>query len=179
MKLIVGLGNPGKKYEGTRHNIGRMAVPQYAKLAFLKCQFKGEKKFQAQMAEEKIKEHKVLLALPETYMNNSGRSVLALKQFYKIKMENILIVFDEIQLAFGKLRLKEQGSSGGHNGMRSIIDSLGTTNIPRLRIGIKPESQLKIPLEKFVLKKFNKKEQKKLPEIFSAANSAISEWACR
>lgn len=131
--LIVGLGNPGKKYDGTRHNIGFRCVDTLADQYGLT--FDG-KKSKAKLADGTIAGQRVLLAKPQTFMNLSGEAVSGLANFYKIEPARILIVYDELDLPLGTLRLRKLGGAGGHNGMKSIIQRLGTQNFPRLRFGI-------------------------------------------
>ena len=130
--LVVGLGNPGARYESTRHNMGFLAVDRLAereKLRFNKLRFK------AWTAEWKLGENKVLVMKPQTYMNLSGEAVGAAARFYKIPPEHILVVSDDIDLPVGKLRLRAFGSAGGHNGIKNIIAHLGTQDFPRIKIG--------------------------------------------
>jgi PTH1 family peptidyl-tRNA hydrolase len=163
MKLIVGLGNPGKEYEKTRHNIGFRILNEMA------GGFKFEKKFNAE-----IKKEKLIFAKPQTFMNNSGVAVAAIAKFYKIKPENIIVVHDDMDLAFGKIKISFGSRSAGHNGVQSIIDSLGTNEFYRIRSGIghRPE---KIPAEKYVLQKFSAPEEKEMKKIISEAVEKIKE----
>lgn len=160
MFLIVGLGNPGNKYTKTRHNVGFLVVSALAEKYGLK--FKNQPKFQSYIAEGGLQEEKVILAMPMTYMNNSGLAVSSLAQFYKIKIENIIVIHDEIDLPLGKMRVSFGASSGGHNGVASIIRDLGRKNFIRLRIGIGNELSMsrKVPSEKFVLQNFSRDEIK-------------------
>jgi PTH1 family peptidyl-tRNA hydrolase len=174
MNLIVGLGNTGSAYAQTRHNVGRMAVHAFTQAYFPHSQFTHSPKFKALTLIERSFGRRVMLCLPETFMNNSGEAVRAVQKFYKIPLANILIVLDEIQLAFGQIRIREQGSDGGHNGLASIRSHLQSSLFPRLRIGIQPVSTLKQPLEKFVLKPFTKKEMEQLPAVFEKTNRALS-----
>ncbi len=160
MFLIVGLGNPGVKYAKTRHNVGFLVVEELAeKYGFV---LKNMPKFQSYAAEGKIGKEKVIVAMPMTYMNNSGLSVSRLAQFYKIQPENIIVIHDDIDLPFGKQRISFNSSSGGHNGIKSIISSLGTQNFIRVRVGIsnKLMEEKNIPADKFVLQNFSKDEMK-------------------
>jgi PTH1 family peptidyl-tRNA hydrolase len=134
MKLIVGLGNPGKKYEGTRHNIGFFAVDAFAKEQH--AEWKEETSRKALITQCLIGDVKVLLAKPQTFMNLSGESVQSIASFYKIAPQNILIVQDEMDFEEGRLQFKASGGPAGHNGIKSIQERLGTEDIPRLRIGI-------------------------------------------
>ena len=129
-RLIVGLGNPGRKYVETRHNIGFMIIDQIATESSL--QFADEKRWKSQIAKDSDK----FLLKPQTYMNDSGLAVGKVSSFYKIDADQILIIYDDLDLNFGQLRIRGQGSAGGHNGVRSIISHLGTQKFPRLRVGI-------------------------------------------
>ena len=133
MKLIVGLGNPGKEYENTRHNMGFMVIDEFASMIdvdFNKEDFKGV------YAKFKLDDEDIILFKPMTYMNLSGEAVLAISQFYKIKKEDMLIIFDDMAIKPGELRLRLSGSSGGQKGMQNIIDLLKTDEIKRIRVGI-------------------------------------------
>jgi len=133
MKLVVGLGNPGRKYEGTRHNVGFDCL---AKLAGRLPAAPVKQKFQGELIEAEIGGERVLLLCPLTYMNLSGGSVLAARDFYKIKENDILVVCDDFHLPLAKLRFRAKGSAGGQKGLADILRRLGTENIARLRIGI-------------------------------------------
>jgi PTH1 family peptidyl-tRNA hydrolase len=168
MKLIIGLGNPGKEYELTRHNIGFRVVDS------LKLEWQVMAKCFAQVAKDK----QVLYAKPQTFMNLSGKSVQALQQYYKIDLNDILVVYDDKDLPFGTLRFRPKGSSGGQNGMKSIIEYLGTEEIARLRIGIAPtDAEAKIHnAADYVLNRFNKEEEKLLPDIIKQAQEEIEKF---
>ena len=133
MHIIVGLGNPGKKYANTRHNLGYITVEQLADRFGIKIE---KSKFKSLVGEGNIAGQKVLLMKPETYMNNSGEAVRAAMEFYKIDPENLLIVYDDLDIPLGKIRIRSAGSAGTHNGMRSVIRLLGEDGFPRIRIGI-------------------------------------------
>ena len=133
MKLIVGLGNPGKKYEHTRHNVGFDTVDLLADLAQIDV---DKESFKGLVGRGKIFDQDVMILKPQTYMNLSGESVSELVRYFKIAIEDILIVYDDMALPPGKLRLRPGGSSGGHKGMQNIIENLQTENIKRIRIGI-------------------------------------------
>src|SRR5947199_8400966 len=152
MKLIVGLGNPGSKYAGTRHNVGFEVAALLAKKFATSS---PRAKFQGEIVEATVAGQKALLLTPLTYMNLSGASVLATRDFYKIDNENLLVVCDDFALPLGKLRLRVKGSSGGQKGLEDILRRLGTEEISRLRIGVGP-----LPLGRdaagFVLSKFTK-----------------------
>lgn len=172
MKLIIGLGNPGKEYEKTRHNVGFRAIDALRENVKA-SPWKLEKKFEAEIA--KGSEGNFLLVKPQTFMNLSGKAVAALANFYKVAPENILVVFDDIDLLFGTIRFREKGSSAGHNGIKSLITSLGSSDFPRIKIGIN-QPERKAPTESFVLQKFSAEEQKALPEIIDQAIQKIMQW---
>ena len=129
-RLLVGLGNPGREYSGTRHNVGFMVLDRLA--AASGATFRADKKWQA----DAVQTHGVWLLKPQTYMNLSGESVSALVRFYQIEPARVLVVLDDMALPLGRLRIRERGSHGGHNGLRSILEHLGTQDVPRLRVGI-------------------------------------------
>jgi len=175
MKLIVGLGNPGSKYKDTRHNVGFEVAALLAKrfaTATPRARFQGE------IVEATIAGHKTLLLTPLTYMNLSGASVLATRDFYKIENENLLVVCDDFALPLAKLRLRAKGSSGGQNGLEDILRRLGTEEIPRLRIGVGP-----LPPGRdaagYVLGKFTKDEQPEIADAIQRASEAATAWVER
>jgi len=133
MKLVVGLGNPGPKYEGTRHNVGFAAVDLLAKRHGVQWE-SAPRGIEALVGRWRAED--VVLAKPLTFMNLSGTAVVALLQFYKIDPADLLVVFDEVQLETGRIRVRPEGSAGGHNGLKSVIASLGTNAVPRMRIGV-------------------------------------------
>lgn len=155
MYLIVGLGNPGLEYANTRHNLGFWAVDTLV-LGLKKAGELIEKnKFDSLIFEN----HKMILAMPETFMNNSGLAVKKLLAAYKIKPEDLIVIQDEIDIPIGSLKLSFDASAGGHNGVKSIIDQVGTQKFIRLRLGIKPDGVRKLATDQFVLRKFNIKEK--------------------
>ncbi|MFC1734097.1 aminoacyl-tRNA hydrolase [candidate division KSB1 bacterium] len=167
MKLIVGLGNPGKKYENTRHNVGFMAV-QWLVDSFAFEPFKKSAKHKCEMTEGFIGSEKVILMKPQTFMNLSGQAVQSVAQFYKIPVEDAIIISDDVNIDTGTLRIRRSGSAGGHNGLKSIIQELGTDEFVRVRIGIKPLIEFKGDLEDYVLGKLTKDEQVKvMTEVMS------------
>ncbi|OGY42632.1 MAG: aminoacyl-tRNA hydrolase [Candidatus Buchananbacteria bacterium RBG_13_36_9] len=172
MKLIIGLGNPGQEYQNTRHNIGFQIVDMIADNLILKS-LKPNKKFQAEICEGTFGNEKVILAKPQTFMNNSGLAVKKIKTFYKIKPPDIIIIHDDIDLPVGKIRISQSSSSGGHKGIDSIIKELKSKNFIRVRMGIANELREKIPAEKFVLQKFSSQDEKKLKNVFLAALNAV------
>lgn len=162
MKLVVGLGNPGKDYAQTRHNIGWRVVDTLLNKA--DSQWSFEKKFNAEIC----KHDDVLYCKPHTFMNLSGQAIGLILQYYTIALEDLIVIYDDKDLPFGTIRFRTQGSSGGHNGMNSIIDTLGTNEFARLRLGIAPE-HLITDTAQFVLQPFNKAEAAALPQIIDAA----------
>jgi PTH1 family peptidyl-tRNA hydrolase len=174
MKLIVGLGNPGKDYSLTRHNIGFLVLEEFARNHNIR--FKINKRFNALTGEGRIGPGNVYLTEPQTFMNLSGHSVRNLLKWLKIDSRYMLVIVDDVSLPFGAIRIKPKGSSGGHNGLRSIIDSISSEDFPRMRIGILGRGNIK-DLSRYVLDRFTKAEQKKLPDILSAASDACACWA--
>ena len=159
MKLIVGLGNPGDKYKNTRHNAGFMAIDEIFNRLFFQP-FKKSDKFKAEIAEGQIADEKALIVKPQTFMNLSGQAVSAIMNFYKIPPEDLIVIFDDADLAYGSIRIRSDGSGGGHKGMKSIIESLGTQKIVRIRLGIQPPISFKGALEDYVLGKLTDGESK-------------------
>ena len=174
MKLIVGLGNPDKEYLNTFHNLGFMAVDASADI--LGVEF-NKTKCRALIAETRIGAEKVILAKPLTYMNLSGESVRELMSFFKIEAKDLLVIYDDFDLARGVLRLRENGSAGTHNGMRNIIKEIGTQNFARVRVGFKPEGECKIPLLNLVLSGIKKEDQPLFDKAVSLAGQAAVEYA--
>lgn len=173
MKMIVGLGNPGKQYEQTRHNIGFMTLDTLALENNL--QFKLDKTMQAEIATFNVNGEKVLLVKPFTYMNESGRSVQALKAYYQIAEEDTLIIYDDLDLTLGKIRLRQQGSAGGHNGIKSIINMTKWKKFKRLKIGIDRPKQGRTVVD-HVLGKFSKEEQLVINKAIQTSLEAINVW---
>jgi PTH1 family peptidyl-tRNA hydrolase len=160
MKLILGLGNPGKKYEQTWHNAGFLALEQIRQSqanAFMK--FKCSEKFRAEICDGTYLEEKIILAKPTTYMNKSGLATKAIMAFYKIGLPDLWVIHDDIDLPLGQIRVSRNSSAGGHRGVQSIIDEIGTKNFIRFRLGIKKETPVKIPAEVFVLNKIDKESK--------------------
>lgn len=133
MYLIVGLGNPGKEYQNTRHNLGFMVVDELASRLGIKSY---KSKCQSFIASERILNHKVILAQPQTFMNNSGQAVGELINWFKIEPEKIILIYDDVDLEVGQLRIREKGGAGGHHGVESVLNQVGTTTFARVRIGI-------------------------------------------
>lgn len=169
MFLIVGLGNPGGQYENTRHNIGFKVVDNIAKeynIEFSRQKFKGI------CGEGFINGEKVILLKPTTYMNLSGESVREVINFYKLSNDNVLVIYDDISLDVGRLRIREKGSAGGHNGIKSIIAHLGTDIFPRIKVGV---GQPNVDLVNYVLGKFSKEEMEVLNESIDASTKAVKD----
>jgi PTH1 family peptidyl-tRNA hydrolase len=163
MKLIVGLGNPGQEYKNTRHNVGFMVIDKLAD------NFKLNKKFTAAIT----RKNNIIYAKPLTFMNESGSAVKKIAQYYKIKPQDILIIHDDKDLPLGKIRIKKDGSAGGHNGIKSIIAHLGSENFNRLRIGINnPNIKIKNTAD-YVLNNFSSSDNKKIKAILSLAQEAV------
>ena len=140
LRLLVGLGNPGSKYTGTRHNIGFLALEKLAKKEGIK--FRQIKRLHGHIAELGFGKHSTRILLPSTYMNESGRSIRASLDWFDLRVDQLLVLVDDMDLPLGRLRLRKQGGSGGHNGLKSIINHLGTQDFCRLRIGIGAPSSI-------------------------------------
>jgi len=170
MKAIVGLGNPGNQYAGTRHNIGFMVIDRFAALHTAPA---AKSRFNSLVCEVTIGSEKVVLLKPQTYMNLSGDAVRLMGAWYKLYADEILIVSDEMDLPFGTMRLRERGSAGGHNGLASVIQQLGTNEFPRLRIGI---GRGRSSATAQVLSKFSADERRELPFLIDDAVEACTIW---
>ena len=160
--LVVGLGNPDKKYRNTRHNTGFIAVDYMAGELGIEL---SKKKFDSLTAEAVIAEEKVLLMKPQTYMNLSGVAVEKAASFYKISPENVIVIFDDISLPVGRMRIRRKGTHGGHNGIRSIIDYLQSENFPRVKVGIGERPNPHYDLADWVLSTFKEDELKSIKEV--------------
>ena len=169
MKVVIGLGNPGKKYEKTRHNIGFIAVDNLRK----KMNISDEReKFQALVSEKNIDGEKVIFLKPQTFMNLSGNSVIEIVNFYKLDpKKDIIVIYDDMDLSFGDIRIREKGSSGGHNGIKSIISHIGEEFI-RIKCGIGAKEKDAV---EHVLGEFNQTEQKDLDEILEIIDNCVVE----
>jgi PTH1 family peptidyl-tRNA hydrolase len=171
MKVVVGLGNPGGRYVGTRHNVGFAVVDALAESPQA-SRFQG--RFQAQVAELIDDPHKLLLVKPETFMNLSGRAVRQLLDFYQVPLEELLVVCDDINLPLGKLRARARGTHGGHNGLRDIQNHLGSPDYGRLRIGVGAPEEEAVD---YVLGRFRPGERPVIAEAVQAAAQAVMVWA--
>lgn len=172
MKLVVGLGNPGSRYQGTRHNIGFMIL---AELARRHTGAKPKNKFHGELLEARVLADTVLFLCPSTYMNRSGISVSEAVRFYKIPHENVLVVCDDLNLPFSRLRFRTDGGAGGQKGLIDIIRLLGTESFPRLRFGIGRPPQAMDPAD-YVLARFIEEEQSRLPQVLKRAADAVEIW---
>jgi PTH1 family peptidyl-tRNA hydrolase len=178
--LIVGLGNPGTKYEKTRHNLGFLVVEAFA--AKYSLTFKKGWRLQGKVASGEIAEKKVCLLMPATYMNLSGLAVQKALRYYKIGLRQLLIVVDDVHVKFGAMRFRNTGSAGGHNGLKNVQACLGTQDYSRLRMGVGPQDGKNLPngremlLEEYVLANFTPSEQQVLPQIVENGASVVEEW---
>ena len=168
MFVIVGLGNPGKNYENTRHNVGFLALDTLAREYNIKI---NKIKHKALVGEGFISGQKALLVKPQTFMNLSGNSVREILEYYKVEPENLIVIYDDIDIPCGSLRVRKKGSGGTHNGMKSILYDIQSDQFPRIRIGIGKETRM--DLKDFVLGSFDKEEKKKIEEaVLNAAKAA-------
>ncbi len=165
MKLIIGLGNPDKEHQSTRHNFGWLVVDKLAEKLNLTWDKSPDKK--SLVTDFTHGREKVIITKTLTYMNNSGEAVLALAQYYKIDVTNLIVIHDDLDLAFGTIRLSQNRSSGGHQGLESIIKYFKSQDFVRLRLGIGPQTG---KAEDFVLAKFSEEEKRKLPEIIDTSH---------
>ncbi len=169
-KIVVGLGNPGRQYAQTRHNFGFFVVDELAQRTNAPS---SRKRMNAEISEARFDGDRLVLVMPQTYMNASGVAVREIMRWYKVDPEDVLVVVDDLDLRFGQLRLRARGSAGGHNGLKSIFQETGTQEIPRLRVGIGRSGNHAIG---HVLSKFSKEEQERLPEVIGEAADAVETW---
>ena len=167
--MIVGLGNPGSKYDNTRHNIGFACVDYICDKVGVKP---DKAKFKALYNIWKYKDKKVVILKPQTYMNLSGEAVVAAANFYKIPPENVIIIYDDVSMAVGKMRIRLKGSAGGHNGIKSIIQHMGDT-FPRVKMGVGEKPHPEYDLADWVLGKFTDSDKKALAEKYDSAYQAV------
>jgi len=170
--IIVGLGNPGDKYERTRHNLGfrtvELLMSKYAEGT-------DKAKYDALIREGNVAGKRVLFMRPQTFMNLSGKAVAAAAKFYKIPTERIIVIFDDISFDVGTIRVKRNGSAGGHNGIKSLIEYLGTNEFPRVKVGAGKKPRPEYDMADWVLSKFSSDEEKKLESVFpKAADAAVA-----
>ncbi len=167
--ILVGLGNPGDKYKKTRHNAGFLSVGYISKNKGIDV---NKSKFNALVGECTVGGKRTLVMLPQTFMNNSGEAVAKAASFYKVKPENITVIFDDISLDVGKIRIRKKGSDGGHNGIKSIIAHLSSQDFPRIKIGVGAKPHPEMDLADWVLSSFSEKEFDQLSEVFKNVLSA-------
>ncbi|MBE6907594.1 MAG: aminoacyl-tRNA hydrolase [Ruminococcaceae bacterium] len=167
--IIAGLGNPGREYENTRHNAGFLAVDTLAEKLGVKI---DRLKFKSLCADAMIGPHRVLLMKPSTFMNNSGEAVREAMQFHKVPAERVLVLFDDVSLDVGRVRIRRQGSDGGHNGIKSIIYLTGKDTFPRIKLGVGKKPHPDYDLAAWVLGKFRKEDTETLDRMFEAASDA-------
>jgi len=171
MKLIIGLGNPGKKYENTRHNLGFLVVDLLAD----SDEWKENKKANCLYIKKQINSEEVELVKPLTFMNNSGKVVNYIQKKHYIDIKDIVVIHDDIDLELGKIKIQQSRGSAGHKGVQSIIDALGTKDFTRIRLGIKPiDKEIIMDTEKIVLQKFTKDEEKIIQEIIKKAAGLLT-----
>ena len=169
MKLIVGLGNPGKEYAGTRHNCGFMVIDRLASKLNINV---DQNKFKGLYAKVKYHGEDIILLKPQTYMNLSGESVNAVMNFFKIDKEDLLVIYDDLDMPVGKLRLRKTGSAGGHNGIKNIIAHLNSQDFKRIRVGIDRHKYMNVA--DYVLSRFSKVESEAIEQgIENAANAVL------
>jgi PTH1 family peptidyl-tRNA hydrolase len=172
-KVIVGLGNPGKKYENTRHNVGFAAVDYYSEKNNFSNWHKG--RFDSYTNESIISNNKIILLKPLTYMNLSGDAIQKTLSYYKLSCTDMLVIYDDLTIPLGQIRTRNDGTAGGHNGIKSIIAHIGK-EFPRLKIGIKNQLLNDMDQSDFVLAKFTKEEIQNIPNILSEASELINEF---
>ncbi len=173
MKLVVGLGNPGRRYAKSRHNVGFNCIDYIARKHDISL---DRRKSRSRIGLGVVEDEKVLLAKPRTFMNLSGEAVVALKNFYHIPLKNIVVIYDDLDIPLGKIRIRERGSAGGHNGMKSISAHLGGQEFPRIRVGIAPldiEEPRSTKTPKYVLGDFISEEKNTIKDVYPLVASAI------
>jgi PTH1 family peptidyl-tRNA hydrolase len=170
MRMIIGLGNPGREYAETRHNIGFIVLRELARRYNPPA---PKSRFRAEISEFFLGTEKVVLVAPQTFMNASGVSVQQAINWYKLEIDDALVVYDDLDLPFGQLRFRANGSAGGHNGIKSIIEQLGASDFPRLKVGIGRGPGTAVA---HVLSRFNPEETASLPEVVGRATDAVELW---
>jgi peptidyl-tRNA hydrolase, PTH1 family len=170
VKWFVGLGNPGKQYETTRHNIGFMAIDRFAEKHGIKV---TQNKCKGLLGEGHVAGEKVYLLKPMTYMNLSGESMRAFMDFYKASIEDLVVIYDDMDTAFGNIRLRYQGSAGGHNGIKSTIQHLGTQSFNRIRMGISRPAIPGYDIADYVLSQFTKEEKQGMSQVLDTTCDAM------
>ncbi|CCW38959.1 aminoacyl-tRNA hydrolase [Streptococcus agalactiae] len=171
VKMIVGLGNPGSKYNDTKHNIGFMAVDRIVKK--LDVNFTEDKNFKAEISSDFINGEKIYFIKPTTFMNNSGIAVKALLTYYNISIKDMIIIYDDLDMEVGKIRFRQKGSAGGHNGIKSIIAHLGTQEFDRIKVGIgRPNGRMTVI--NHVLGKFDKNDEIMISNTLDKVDNAVN-----
>jgi PTH1 family peptidyl-tRNA hydrolase len=170
--MVVGLGNPGLQYKFSRHNIGFRIIDNLARE--METEFKKVKSYDSLVSRGKLMNHKLILVKPQTYMNLSGKSASKIVSYYRISFQDLLIVYDDLNLELGQIRIRKRGSAGGHKGVESIIQYLNSKDIPRLRIGIgKPSINSNFDYASYVLSNFKDNEKDKISEVIQLSTEAI------
>ena len=169
--IVAGLGNPGDKYDKTRHNAGFIAIDRLCDSLGVKC---DRAKFKALTCEATIGNSRVLIMKPQTFMNLSGEAISEAARFYKIPADKVIVISDDVTLAVGKLRIRGKGSAGGHNGLKSIIEHLGTQEFPRIKLGVGEKPHPDYDMVDWVLGKFPKEDLDKLTKTVESVPSAIA-----
>jgi|SRR5699024_5592537 len=172
MKCIIGLGNPGKKYKETRHNIGFLVIDELVNRQQLSL---SKSKFKCQYEMSNLQQEKVIFVQPQTFMNLSGEGVRPLLDYYNIDIEDIVVIYDDLDLPVGKIRLREKGGHGGHNGIRSLIEHLGTKEFKRIRVGVGRPANAQ-PIVSYVLKPFAKEETDDVNHAIMVSADAAETW---
>jgi PTH1 family peptidyl-tRNA hydrolase len=173
--LLVGLGNPGREYDGTRHNIGFAILDALVAKADELGEWSDKSSLKCQMVMGQLGQTKVIAIKPQTFMNNSGEAVQAVAAYYKIPVGSIVLIHDELDVKFGSIRTRSGGSSAGHNGVKSVTQHLGE-DTGRIRVGIGPKKPAQMDSSDFVLAKFSTTEQKQLPNLYRETNAILSEY---
>lgn len=173
--LLVGLGNPGKEYDLTRHNVGFLCLDEFVRKTDEMQAWMEKKSLKCLISTGQISDTRVIAIKPTTFMNLSGEAVQAVSNFYKLNPEHIAVIHDELDIDFGQIRLRAGGSSAGHNGIKSITTAISET-YGRVRIGVGPKHPTKIKSEDFVLQKFSADEQAQLPNLTREVNAILSEY---
>lgn len=173
--LIVGLGNPGRKFKKTWHNLGFLVLDQFRKENNFPY-FKLSKKLKSQISEKEFKRKKIILAKPQTFMNNSGKALKELISYYQLPLVKLIVVHDELDLPLGKIKISQNRGPGGHKGVASIIEEIGSKNFSRVRIGIKPEEKIARKKD-YLLKTFSLEKEQILKKIFKETTKILTQLA--
>ncbi|PID30440.1 aminoacyl-tRNA hydrolase [Candidatus Saccharibacteria bacterium] len=174
--LLVGLGNPGREYDGTRHNIGFACLDAFAAANDFEP-WVNKTDMKCTLATKTVGDTRVILCKPQTFMNLSGEAVQAVLHFYKLNLEQVVVVYDDVAVDFGQVRLRRGGSSAGHNGIKNITKHLSSEDYGRVRVGVGPKKPEQIDSADFVLQTFSAKEQENIPKLLRETNATLSELA--